>query len=62
MISFNEYLTLKAKDLSGVGTKKSESAAICKIIECIKEQMIYIKSNNIKKFLEDVILDLIKRN
>ena len=62
MISFNEYLILKAKDLSGVGIKKSESAAIRKIIECIKEQIIYIKSNNMKNFLEDVILDLMKRN
>lgn len=61
MISFSDFINLKAKDIGGVGIQKTESAAIRKVIECIREEMIHIKSNTVKKFLEDIMSELIKR-
>ena len=59
MISFSEFINLKA--INGVGIKKTESAAIRKVIECIREELVYIKSNAVKKMFENVMSDLIKR-
>lgn len=61
MISFSDFITLKAKDVGGVGIQKTESAAIRKVIECIREEMIHIKSNAVKKILENVMSELMKR-
>ena len=61
MISFTEFINLKAKDISGVGIQKTESAAIRTIIECVREEMIHIKSNTVKKMLENVMSELMKR-
>lgn len=61
MITFTEFVNLKAKDVGGVGIQKTESAAIRTIIECIREQIIYIKSNAMKKILENVMSELMKR-
>ncbi len=61
MISFTEFINLKAKDVGGVGIQKTESAAIRKVIECIREEMIYIKSNTIRKMLDNIMSELMKR-
>ena len=61
MISFTEFINLKAKDISGVGIQKTESAAIRTIIECVREEIIHIKSNAVRKMLENFMSELIKR-
>ena len=61
MITFTEFVNLKAKDIGGVGIQKTESAAIRKVIECIREEMIHIKSNTVRKMLENFMSELIKR-
>jgi len=60
MLSFTEFVRMKALDLSGKDIKKTEHAAVRAIVECIKENERWIISVDRKKLIEEFLKRIMK--
>lgn len=60
MLSFTEFVRMKALDLSGKDVKKTETAAVRAICEVVKENERWIISVDRKKLIEEFLKRIMK--
>ena len=61
MITFTQFMKLKAKDLFGTEIRKTEQAGIRAIVETAKENERFIISSDKKKLIEDFVNKLLEK-
>ena len=60
MLSFTEFVRMKALDLSGKDVKKTETAAVRAICEVVKENERWSSSVDKKKLIEEFLKRMMK--